>query len=174
MKRPEWDKAMSDIDRLWAGWRSGYVSEGGAPLHECVFCGLIESDAPGLETNIVWRNDHVVVILNAYPYGTGHVLVLPVRHLATLGELHDDESQLLWKSINDATAAIQKAYNPSGLNIGFNLGEGSGAGVPGHLHAHVLPRWKADTNFMSAVANTKVLPEALDVTWKKLHDAWPA
>jgi diadenosine tetraphosphate (Ap4A) HIT family hydrolase len=166
---------MTEIDRLWAGWRSEYVQTSDAnKTHACVFCGLLASDRPGNETNIVWRNDVVAAILNAYPYGTGHVLVMPVRHVGRLDELSAAESSQMWASINDAAAAINEVYQPTGMNLGFNIGEGSGAGLPDHLHAHALPRWKADTNFITAVANAKVLPEALDMTWKKLNAAWPA
>lgn len=168
---------MTDIDHLWAGWRSSYVTSGGATgtaSHgHCIFCGLLDSDEPEEKTNIVWRSDLVAVLLNAFPYGTGHVLVLPVRHLAMLDELTNEESVAIWQGINDAVTAVRRAYKPDGFNVGFNLGEGSGAGIPEHLHAHALPRWTADTNFMTSIANAKVLPEPLDVTWKKLRDAWP-
>lgn len=166
------------IDRLWAGWRSEYVAsatpvEGGRSESECVFCAILSSDETDQAKNLVWRNEHTACILNAYPYGTGHVLVMPVRHVGELEDLTDVESRELWSGINDAVAAIKTAYKPNGLNVGFNLGEGSGAGIPSHLHAHAMPRWKADTNFITTIANAKVLPEALDVTWKKLREAWP-
>ena len=169
---------MNEIDRLWAGWRSSYVSSGGATgdaSHgHCVFCGILALDVPEDDTNIVRRGELVTVMLNAYPYGTGHVLVMPNRHVAMLDDLTPEESSALWQGINHAVVAIRSAYQPNGLNVGFNLGAGSGAGIPEHLHAHVLPRWKADTNFITAVANAKVLPEPLDVTWQKLRDAWPS
>lgn len=163
------------LDRLWAGWRSEYV-ESSPRASGCVFCALLASDEPPEQTHIIWRHpeDLVFAVLNAFPYGTGHVLVLPGRHLAELPGLSPDESTTLWQSINDAVLAVDRAYASDGLNIGFNLGAGSGAGIPGHLHAHVLPRWTADTNFMTATANARVLPETLDVTWRKLHDAWPS
>lgn len=158
---------------LWAGWRSSYVGSGGAATDACVFCGLLSADLPAQETNIVWRDENVAVLLNAFPYGTGHVLVMPTRHLADLSELNEAESRAIWLAINDAATAIRGAYEPDGLNVGFNLGESAGAGVPGHLHGHVLPRWTADTNFLTSVANARVLPEPLDETWRKLSDAWP-
>lgn len=162
------------MDHLWAGWRTQYVNAADRRAgEECVFCHLFESDLSADETNIVWRSEQIVVILNAFPYGTGHVLVMPRRHVAELHELSAGESTALWDAVNAAATAARQAYRPDGLNIGFNLGEGSGAGIPGHLHAHVLPRWRSDTNFMTSVANAKVLPEALDVTRRKLADAWP-
>ena len=163
------------MDHLWAGWRSAYVGGADRPRTvTCVFCDLFAAPDPPEVTNIVWRSELVVAILNAFPYGTGHVLVMPRRHVAEIEDLDREESDALWAAVNDAAAAIKVAYRPDGLNIGFNLGEGSGAGIPGHLHAHVLPRWKADTNFITSVANAKVLPEALDVTHRKLTEAWSA
>lgn len=158
---------------LWAGWRASYVHQGGAASDACVFCGLLTADLPEQETNIVMRTERVAVILNAFPYGTGHVLVLPVRHVDDLTRLDEVEKSEVWRLINDSCEAIRSAYAPDGMNIGFNLGESAGAGVPGHLHGHVLPRWSADTNFLTSVANARVLPEPLDETWRKLREAWP-
>lgn len=122
---------------------------------------------------IVHRGDHTFAILNAYPYGTGHLLVMPYREVPTLEELTPDESQELWRVVNEAVVAIRAAYRPGGINVGFNLGRDAGAGVPTHLHGHVLPRWGADSNFMTTVAEARVLPEPLSVTWEKLHASWP-
>ncbi len=113
-------------------------------------------------------------MLNAYPYGSGHLLVLPNRAVADLGDLTADEATELWATVHQAVAAIRAAYTPDGVNVGVNLGAGAGAGVPDHLHVHCLPRWSGDTNFMTAVAETRVLPEPLAVTWAKLRAAWPA
>lgn len=166
---------MSEVDRLWAGWRSAYVESGQAPKSDgCVFCALFASSAPAEETNIVWRNDKVVAILNAFPYGTGHVLVMPVRHLSEMEDLEPDESAALWQATQDCVAAVKSAYRPGGVNIGANLGAAAGAGIPGHMHIHVLPRWFADTGFITAIANTRVLPEVLTETRRKLSEAWPA
>ena len=137
-----------------------------------MFCALFGSALPGEDTYVVWRDDLVGVILNAFPYGTGHALVMPIRHTGDLSALTEAESAALWRATHDAVQAVERAYNPDGVNIGANLGSAAGAGIPDHLHMHVLPRWSADTNFMTAVANTRVLPEALGVTWKKLRDAW--
>ena len=170
--------AAEDIDRLWAGWRSEYVGGGAKPpvktLNGCVFCGLLQSGLPDEETNIVWRSELVFAILNAFPYGTGHLLVMPVRHIGELDQLESNESLALWQATQDAVAAVKRAYGCDGMNIGANLGAAAGAGIPDHLHMHVLPRWNADTNFMSSVANARVLPEALGVTWQKLRAAWTA
>lgn len=162
------------IDRLWAGWRSDYVGAGQREAPDgCVFCELLASGLPDEETSIVWRSNSVAAILNAFPYGTGHILVMPVDHVGELDELSSDHSAALWQATQAAVVAIRRAYAPNGVNVGMNLGTAAGAGIPGHLHMHALPRWNADTNFMSAVANARVLPEALVVTWRKLRDAWP-
>lgn len=122
---------------------------------------------------LVHRGAEVFVILNAYPYGTGHLLVMPYREVGALEDLTASESAELWSVLNEAVVAVKAAYHPHGVNIGFNLGAAAGAGIPGHLHAHVLPRWDADSNFMTTVAEARVLPEALSTTWRRLRAAWP-
>jgi len=171
------------LDRLWAGWRSEYIagvtadetSPPGADRDEslCVFCRILDSDAPAEETFVVWRGERTAAILNAYPYTSGHVLVLPIRHVGELEDLDGEEAAALWAGVTDAVRAIKAAYRPEGVNFGANIGRGAGAGIPGHFHVHALPRWNGDTNFMTSIAEARVLPEALSVTWRKLHDAWP-
>ena len=168
------------LDRIWAGWRAAYVGAHAAGLADAnvteggsVFSRILASGAPDEETGIVHRGEKVFVILNRFPYGTGHVLVMPYREVSALGDLQDDEHRELWSTVRDAVTALEKAYAPDGVNLGANLGEAAGAGVPGHVHVHVLPRWSADSNFMTAVAETRVLPEALPDTWRKLTVAWP-
>lgn len=172
------------LDRLWAGWRSVYMDEvtaddgtGLAGPDGSIFTRILRSVDAGELTDetayIVHRGDASFAILNAYPYGTGHLLVMPYREVAELEGLTADESQDLWRSVNESVVAIKAAYRPGGVNIGFNLGSAAGAGVPSHLHGHVLPRWGADSNFMTTVAEARVLPEPLSVTWEKLRGAWP-
>lgn len=172
------------LDRLWAGWRSAYMDEVTASGEEgvpadggSIFTKILRAVDEGELTDetayIVHRGDAAFAILNAYPYGTGHLLVMPYREVAELEDLSADESQELWREINEAVAAIRAAYRPGGVNVGFNLGSAAGAGVPTHLHGHVLPRWSADSNFMTTVAEARVLPEPLSVTWEKLRDCWP-
>jgi ATP adenylyltransferase len=108
-------------------------------------------------------------VLNAYPYGSGHVLVLPRRHIGDLAELDEDESVDFFALVRRVAAALQRAYQPDGMNIGFNLGRAAGAGIPQHLHGHLLPRWNGDTNFMTSLGETRVLPESLGQTWQKIH-----
>ena len=161
------------LERLWAGWRSEYV-EGAGSDENCVFCRIIASDEPGKITYIVRRDAHCAVVLNAYPYTSGHLLVMPLRHVGELEDLTPDEAQGLWRDLADAVRALKAAYSPDGLNIGANLGRSAGAGVPGHFHLHCLPRWNGDTNFMTTLAETRMLPEALPATYDKITKAWPA
>jgi ATP adenylyltransferase len=162
------------LDRLYAGWRRRYVERATTAHHDddaCVFCEL--RDGPvDVSTGVVDLQPRTFVVLNAFPYGSGHVLVLPRRHVATLPELSEEESAELWRSTTRALRAIEAAYHPDGANLGANLGWAGGAGIPGHLHLHALPRWGGDTNFMTAVAETRVLPEDLGDTFVKLRDAF--
>ena len=113
-------------------------------------------------------------MLNAFPYTSGHLMVLPMRAVEQLTELDEAEHVELWHGVRLATQAIEAAYSPQGINVGANLSRGAGAGIPDHLHVHVLPRWDGDTNFMTAIANTRVMPESLAATWERLHTAWPS
>lgn len=165
------------MERIWAGWRSSYIASTGTPVTPgpdgCVFCGLLASGQPDDETLIVWRSPAVAVLLNAYPYCSGHALVMPTRHVGDLADVAGEERAALWDAVHTTVGAVTDAYHPGGLNVGANLGRAAGAGIPGHLHVHVLPRWDGDTNFMTSVAETRILPEPLTDTWQKLRDAWP-
>lgn len=160
------------LDRLWAGWRSAYIERvTTAEPDECLFCALAAAaDDEGL---IVARAPLAFAALNAYPYTSGHLMVVPLRHVGELEALRADEAGALIGMTQHATAAMKAAYQPDGVNVGMNLGRAAGAGVPGHLHLHVLPRWVGDTNFMTSVAEARVLPEALDRSLEKLRAAWP-
>lgn len=166
---------MSSLDRIWAGWRIPYIEASGdepPPGEGSLFERILA--LPDEEGMVVRRGERCSALLNAYPYNNGHLMVLPNRAAAELEDLDDDEHAELWDLVREGTAAIKAAYRPDGVNIGVNLGRGAGAGVPDHLHVHVLPRWAGDTNFMTAVAETRVLPEPLGDTWRKLRAAWPA
>jgi len=184
------------MDRLWTPWRYNYVSRADSDSRKgvpaalsawpgdlgCVFCNMIAAvdfavsaggDADDAEAAafVVYRGDACFICLNAYPYSTGHVMVVPYRHtdsLAALDPAAATEMILLAQRVERALRAI---YRPDGLNFGLNLGEAAGAGVANHLHLHGLPRWSGDTNFMTATAETRVLPETLDVTWRRLREA---
>lgn len=169
------------LARLWAGWRTTYIERVTADDAEVrpddagrsLFERILHAGLDDAESCIVWRGETCFAVLNAYPYGSGHVLVLPQRAVADLADLAPGESAELWAGVTAAVAAIRRAYAPDGVNVGLNLGAGAGAGIPDHLHVHCLPRWSGDTNFMTTVAETRVLPEPLAVTWEKLRAAWP-
>jgi diadenosine tetraphosphate (Ap4A) HIT family hydrolase len=165
------------LERLDASWRQRYVEQASSghtvDAASCVFCAL--ANAPMDEASgVVDRDATTFVVLNAFPYGSGHVLVLPRRHLAAIEELDEGESAGLWRATTRALRAVTAAYRPDGANLGANLGQAAGAGIPGHLHLHVLPRWGGDTNFMTSVAETRVLPESLEVSFAKLRAAYEA
>jgi ATP adenylyltransferase len=170
------------LARLWAGWRTTYitrVTDDDAEVRpdadgRSLFERILASDLPDPESGVLRRRTRCFAVLNAFPYGSGHLMVLPNRAVPDLADLDADEAGELWGLVHEAVAAIRAAYRPDGVNVGLNLGVGAGAGVPDHLHVHCLPRWSGDTNFMTAVAETRVLPEPLSVSWAKLDAAWPA
>ncbi len=188
---PDWSDWPEMVERLWAGWRvpamttdreTGEVlddglSSGSPPdLQRCgptLFEAILASGRPDSQTHVVWRGDEVFVLLNRYPYSNGHVLVVPYRPVAELGDLNPKERRQLWDTVHDAVDAVNDAFDPDGVNIGVNLGAGAGPSVPDHLHVHVLPRWRSDTNFMTAVADVRVLPSTLQDSWERLRAVWP-
>lgn len=165
------------LDRIDAAWRRRYVEvasqPGGASPDACIFCALADGPVDA-STGVLYLDDTTFVVLNAYPYGSGHVLVLPRRHVPDIPGLTAQESDDLWHATTRTLGAIEAAYHPDGANLGANLGRAGGAGIPGHLHLHLLPRWDGDTNFMTSVAETRVLPEGLSDTFAKLHAAFGA
>ena len=165
---------MDTYERLWNGWRAAYV--GSISVHDdedSVFTAILQSGLSDEECNIVHRGDKVFAILNAFPYATGHTLVMPYRQVAELDDLEPDEASQLWSTVTDAVRAVKAAYQPGGVNVGINLGRPAGGSVSEHLHVHVVPRWIGDGNFMTAIANTRTLPEALSDTASRLRAAWP-
>ena len=138
-----------------------------------MFSKILRSGVSDDEANIVHRGEFVFAILNAYPYGTGHTLVLPYREVAELEDLTEAEAAELWATTTSTVRAVKRAYAPDGVNVGLNLGRPAGGSVSEHLHVHVVPRWTGDANFMTAVANTRTLPEPLIETARKLRAAWP-
>ena len=158
-------------------------AHGGQAAGGCVFCNLIAAAdyaiAQGMPPEDAERAVHLVargpscfLCLNAFPYSTGHVLLVPYRHVDSLAALNPDEAQEMIGLAQQAERALQMVYRPAGMNFGLNLGEAGGAGIAAHLHMHALPRWVGDSNFMTVTAGTRVLPEALDTTWEKLRAAW--
>ncbi len=166
------------LDHLWAAWRAAYIETVASGVEEVppegsVFAALLASGRPDRETTIVHRGPRCFVILNRYPYTNGHVLVLPNRCVPDISDLDDEEHAELWSTVRDGVAAIRAAYSCDGVNIGVNLGRAAGAGIPRHVHVHALPRWDGDTNFMTSVAEARVMPEGLERSWEKLRAAWP-
>ncbi len=166
------------LERLWTGWRSSYVSSVGPPDETpdgpSVFVRMLESGLPDEVMHIVHRGRTCFAILNAYPYATAHTLVLPYREVADLQGMTEEEFGELWSTVRDAVGAITTAYRPEGLNVGLNLGRPAGGSVAQHLHVHVVPRWTGDSNFMTATANTRTIPEALPDTAARVRAAWPS
>lgn len=157
---------------LWAPWRSRYVqrdSEEHAP-QECFLCNAGQRDRQDEAVLVVAVSEHSVVMLNRYPYTAGHVLVSPRRHVAHISELTRQEYTDIMDGVRNAVSAIEALLNPHGCNIGINLGAASGAGIPGHLHVHIVPRWEGDTNFMTVTADTRVISADLSETWRRLTD----
>ena len=154
------------LERLWTPWRLAYVSGGGESAG-CVFCNALQDDdsAP----LILFRGTACYVILNLFPYNNAHLLIVPNRHVATLADASAEELTEMMSLARISELAIIEAYAPHGMNLGINLGKPAGAGVPGHLHMHVVPRWNGDTNFMTVVGQTRVLPEELPVTADRLR-----
>jgi ATP adenylyltransferase len=160
------------LERFSAAWRENYVANvaqsHAADDGTCVFCVLAEEPVDE-STGVIAKTELSFVVLNAFPYGSGHLLVLPRRHVAAIPDLSDAEYEDYFLILRRAVSALEAAYGPDGMNIGMNLGRAAGAGIPKHLHGHVLPRWLGDTNFMTTIGETRVLPESLESTWQKVH-----
>jgi len=174
------------LERLWAGWRSEYVSgidtsTATSPATDgtvedaggCILCRIVAAadDAVAL---VLERTATTFTVMNLYPYASGHLMVAPLRHEADLDGLDEAEAIGMTSATRRALRAVRAAYDPDGVNVGANLGRAAGAGVPGHLHLHVVPRWYGDTNFMTAVAEARVMPEDLATGYRKLRELWPA
>lgn len=158
------------LEQLWAGWRSSYVKsvddDTDAP---CLFCRL--PDEPDEEALILQRASRAYSVLNRYPYTTGHLMVTTYRHLSGVAEVTTEERAEIWSLLIGAEAALTTSMRPQGFNMGANLGRVAGAGIPDHLHFHLVPRWSGDTNFMTTTGGTRVLPESLEETWVNLRRA---
>jgi ATP adenylyltransferase len=154
------------VDFLWSPWRLDYVT-GARTSTGCVFCAAVSGDSQ--EDLIVHRGPHCFIVLNLYPYNSGHLMVVPTRHVASLSEATVEEVHELIELTRVAEAVLTEAYAPHGMNMGINLGKPAGAGVLDHVHLHVVPRWNGDTNFMTVVGETRVLPEELGASAARLR-----
>lgn len=160
------------MDRLWSPWRYRYVTTA-SPENACIFCAKLQEDRDQANY-IVLRARHNFVLLNLYPYTNGHMMVAPYAHVASMADAAPEAMAELMQLTVQAEQVLRKLYNPGGINIGMNLGECAGAGVAGHIHMHVLPRWPGDASFMTTVGETRVMPEDLDSTYTRVQAAFAA
>lgn len=157
------------MDHLWSPWRFRHVSSS-VQKSECVFCRLLPQ-ANDQETLILLRNNHAFLILNRFPYTTGHLMVVANRHIATLTAAKPAELTEMMLMARESEKLLKKTYSPDGFNVGLNVGKSAGAGVAGHLHLHIVPRWEGDANAISVIGETRVIPEELATTYEKLSEA---
>jgi ATP adenylyltransferase len=155
--------------RLWAPWRLEYIQ--GPKPDECIFCAAVADD-DDRERLVVARGERCFVMLNAFPYNSGHLMVSPHDHVGSIEDLSDDVSLELMNMTQRSLAALRRAYSPEGFNLGINQGKIAGAGFDDHVHLHVVPRWAADTNFMPVIASTRVLPQSLEDSYATLSEAF--
>jgi ATP adenylyltransferase len=158
------------MTHLWTPWRSKYMTDR-KDKSCCIFCNAAAGteDAQSL---IVYRGEFTFVILNRYPYTSGHLMIAPYAHVSRLTQASEAATQEMMHLVRRAETLLQRIYNPHGLNVGMNLGEAAGAGIEQHIHMHVLPRWNGDANFMTSIGHTRVIPERLEDTYIKLHGAF--
>jgi ATP adenylyltransferase len=157
------------MERMWSPWRAQHVERAEAlPAAEESIFARLAAEQRDQKNYILWRGVHVFVIMNLYPYNNGHLLIVPYRVVADYEELSRDEQIELAVTLDRCIRWLREALNPEGFNVGMNLGKAAGAGMPDHLHMHVVPRWRGDTNFMPAIGDVKVIPESLEDTYRKL------
>lgn len=157
------------MDVLWSPWRYDYISRGSeTPTGGCVFCEILNNSASDEDKFILKRAEFNFVLLNIYPYTSGHLMVVPYDHIASLDSAPKATTDEMMDLIRRAETAITETYQPDGINIGLNLGKAAGAGVDGHVHMHALPRWVGDANFMTAIGQTRTIPESLTTTYERL------
>ena len=156
------------MDHLWTPWRSTYMEAKKEP-GVCVFCKAAQDPSNDERTLVVFRGDDCFVILNRYPYTSGHLMIVPYEHVAKLTEASSDAAREMMELARRAEEVLERIYRPDGLNMGLNIGVAAGAGIAQHLHLHVLPRWLGDANFMTTVGDARIIPEALEATYKKVH-----
>ena len=157
------------MQRVFAGWRMKYVASA-TKVKGCLFCSLLKK-GDDAERYVLERAKNAFTVLNAFPYNSGHAMVAVNRHVGTVAGLTPKERDDVWRLVGRAESALTKEYKPEGMNIGINVGRCAGAGVVGHLHVHLVPRWDGDTNFMPVIGETKVLPEDLDATYARMKRA---
>ena len=159
------------MDHLWSPWRMEYIESNNNKEAGCVFCNA-QARTDSAENLIAHRGERAYVILNRFPYTSGHLMVNPFEHKPNLEELDSATRAEMMELTSRSTTVLKNIYKSQGFNIGVNIGEAGGAGVLGHVHIHIVPRWKGDTNFISTIGGTRVLPEALDVTYMRVKAAF--
>ena len=163
------------MERMWSPWRSAYVeSSDEANAKGCFLCGCAEVEDMTPSNLVVARFDHCFVVLNRYPYNAGHLLVVPNAHVADIRDLEDEVSLEMVRACQAAMTVLDQAISPHAYNFGANLGRSAGAGVPDHVHWHIVPRWDGDTNFMPTIAETKVMSHALEDLWGQFREGFEA
>jgi len=160
------------MDHLWTPWRYAYVTSA-AKISGCIFCDL-PNEGDDTKVHIVSRAKYCYIVLNTYPYTNGHVMIVPFEHVDEFHKLKTSAAQEMTELAQRMEAVLRQLYSPDGINLGMNIGKAAGAGVAGHIHMHVLPRWVADANFVSVVGETRILPESLDMTYQKIRGALEA
>lgn len=155
-----------------APWRYSYISSTKKGPAECIFCAFPKDGDDDHKHFIVFRGKTCFVILNAYPYSSGHLMVIPYRHTTDLTSFTSEEAAEFHDLTARSVECLKRAFRPEGFNIGINLGEAAGAGIATHIHCHVVPRWGGDSNFMAAIGDTKVVPISLEETWKRCRECW--
>ncbi|MCS6807848.1 MAG: HIT domain-containing protein [Bacteroidota bacterium] len=163
------------MKNLWSPWRSEYIHAvtTSDATSTCFLCTAAQNQAQDdASALVVARRQHCFVIMNRFPYNAGHIMVVPYRHCPELSLLRDEELVALFHTVREAESVLQRAFQPHGINIGINIGSAAGAGVPGHLHVHLVPRWNGDVNFMPVLAEVKVISERLEETYARLHRAF--
>ncbi len=160
------------MDYLWSPWRYRYVSRA-TPSDACVFCAAAAA-ADDRENFILFRARHNFGLLNLFPYTSGHMLIAPYAHVASLEDTREETAVEMMRLARVAESVLREVYRPAGLNLGMNIGECAGAGIAGHIHLHLLPRWAGDANFMTTVGETRVLPQDLETAWEKMKPLFEA
>ena len=160
------------MERLWAPWRMQYI--GAEQKAGCLFDRVIEHPDDEDARLVVWRPEGAIVLLNKFPYNPGHSLVAPTKHLASLEDLDDAQTADLMRAVRRTITVLRQTVSPHGFNVGVNIGREAGAGIPDHVHFHVVPRWNGDTNFMAVIDDVRIVNEALDRTAEKLRQAFAA
>lgn len=156
------------MQRLWAPWRAKYIV-GNCKRKGCLFCEKLK-ERKDEENYILFRGKHCMVMLNAYPYNNGHLMIAPYRHICSIEELSKEETEEVMEVLFEMVRVVKEVLHPEGFNIGINLGKAGGAGIIDHLHLHIVPRWVGDSNFMLTLSETKVISEALSKTYHKLKE----